>query len=97
MLQGTVRLLFQPAEEGGAGGDVMVKEGALAGAKAAFGMHVWCVARLTPPLLGHSLCFATAAAASQTPAERLAAWRASAVHGWQAAGLSMHAAALNAS
>ena len=26
-LQGTVRLLFQPAEEGGAGGDVMVKEG----------------------------------------------------------------------
>jgi hypothetical protein len=26
-LQGTVRLLFQPAEEGGAGGDVFVKEG----------------------------------------------------------------------
>lgn len=26
-VQGTVRLLFQPAEEGGAGGDVMVKEG----------------------------------------------------------------------
>ncbi len=25
--QGTVRLLFQPAEEGGAGGDLMVKEG----------------------------------------------------------------------
>eukprot|EP00889_Picochlorum_renovo_P006944 jgi/Picre1/33974/NNA_001451.t1 len=30
-LQGTVKLLFQPAEEGGAGGDVMVKEGALEG------------------------------------------------------------------
>ena len=27
-LPGTVRLLFQPAEEGGAGGDLMVKEGA---------------------------------------------------------------------
>ena len=27
--QGTVRLVFQPAEEGGAGGDIMIKEGAL--------------------------------------------------------------------
>ena len=27
-LAGTVRLIFQPAEEGGAGGDLMVKEGA---------------------------------------------------------------------
>jgi len=27
-LHGSVRLLFQPAEEGGAGADVMVKEGA---------------------------------------------------------------------
>jgi hypothetical protein len=26
-MQGTARLIFQPAEEGGAGGDVMVKEG----------------------------------------------------------------------
>lgn len=26
-VQGTVRLLFQPAEEGGAGGDLLVKEG----------------------------------------------------------------------
>ena len=40
-LQGTVRLVFQPAEEGGAGGDLMVQEGALSGAKAAFAMHVW--------------------------------------------------------
>ena len=27
-LAGTVRLLFQPAEEGGAGADLMIKEGA---------------------------------------------------------------------
>lgn len=40
-LKGTVRLLFQPAEEGGAGGELMVKEGALEGVKATFGMHVW--------------------------------------------------------
>ncbi|KAI3426500.1 hypothetical protein D9Q98_008865 [Chlorella vulgaris] len=40
-LKGTVRLLFQPAEEGGAGGDLMVKEGALADVEAAFALHVW--------------------------------------------------------
>lgn len=40
-LKGTVKLLFQPAEEGGAGGDLMVKEGLLQGVKAAFGFHVW--------------------------------------------------------
>lgn len=28
VLTGAVRLIFQPAEEGGAGGDLMVKEGA---------------------------------------------------------------------
>lgn len=39
-LKGTVLLVFQPAEEGGAGGDVMIKEGAIEGASAAFGMHV---------------------------------------------------------
>lgn len=38
--EGTVRLLFQPAEEGGAGGRQMVKEGALEGVAGAFGMHV---------------------------------------------------------
>ena len=26
-MQGTVKLIFQPAEEGGAGGELMVKEG----------------------------------------------------------------------
>jgi IAA-amino acid hydrolase len=35
-----VRLLFQPAEEGGAGAEVMVKEGALGAAQAIFGFHV---------------------------------------------------------
>jgi IAA-amino acid hydrolase len=39
-LRGTVRLLFQPAEEGGAGGDEMVRAGALGGAAAAFGLHL---------------------------------------------------------
>lgn len=41
LLKGTVKLIFQPAEEGGAGGDVMVKEGALDGVDAAFGFHLW--------------------------------------------------------
>lgn len=40
-LRGTVKLIFQPAEEGGAGGDRMVKEGALDNVDAAFGFHVW--------------------------------------------------------
>lgn len=35
-----MRLLFQPAEEGGAGAFHMIKEGALGGAEAIFGMHV---------------------------------------------------------
>ncbi|XP_008783551.1 IAA-amino acid hydrolase ILR1-like 5 [Phoenix dactylifera] len=39
-LKGTVRLLFQPAEEGGAGAFHMINEGALDGAEAIFGMHV---------------------------------------------------------
>uniref|UniRef100_A0A0C9RUU8 TSA: Wollemia nobilis Ref_Wollemi_Transcript_12159_1622 transcribed RNA sequence n=1 Tax=Wollemia nobilis TaxID=56998 RepID=A0A0C9RUU8_9CONI len=39
-LKGTVRLIFQPAEEGGAGAAFMIKEGALADAEAIFGMHV---------------------------------------------------------
>jgi len=40
MSKGTVRLLFQPAEEGGAGAFHMIKEGALEGVEAIFGMHV---------------------------------------------------------
>ncbi|KAK4384766.1 IAA-amino acid hydrolase ILR1-like 5 [Sesamum angolense] len=38
--KGTVRLLFQPAEEGGAGASYMIKEGALGNAEAIFGMHI---------------------------------------------------------
>lgn len=36
-----VRLLFQPAEEGGAGGRRMVEEGALKGVPWVFGLHNW--------------------------------------------------------
>ena len=39
-MKGTVRLLFQPAEEGGAGASHMIKEGALDGVGAIFAMHV---------------------------------------------------------
>ncbi|XVE58243.1 hypothetical protein DITRI_Ditri04bG0154600 [Diplodiscus trichospermus] len=41
-LKGTVRLLFQPAEEGGAGAAQMIREGALGDAEAIFGMHIDC-------------------------------------------------------
>ena len=42
-LEGTVKLLFQPAEEGGAGGKRMREEGALANpdVQRIFGLHVW--------------------------------------------------------
>ena len=43
-INGTVRLMFQPAEEGGAGGKRMVEEGILRQkpeVQHAFGMHVW--------------------------------------------------------
>lgn len=36
-----MRLLFQPAEEGGAGALQMIKEGALGESQAIFGMHVY--------------------------------------------------------
>ncbi|KAG1672051.1 hypothetical protein FOA52_008927 [Chlamydomonas sp. UWO 241] len=39
-LKGTVKLVFQPFEEGGAGADIMLKTGALDSIEAAFGMHV---------------------------------------------------------
>jgi IAA-amino acid hydrolase len=38
---GTVRLLFQPAEEGGAGGKAMVDAGDLGGVAGVSGIHVW--------------------------------------------------------
>ncbi len=42
-IQGTIKLIFQPAEEGGAGGSRMVQEGALENPKVdrVFGIHVW--------------------------------------------------------
>jgi amidohydrolase len=42
-LAGNVKLLFQPAEEGGAGAKRMIEEGALADpeVEAAFGIHLW--------------------------------------------------------
>jgi amidohydrolase len=43
-LKGTVRFMFQPAEEGGAGAKRMVEEGVIRQepkAELAFGMHVW--------------------------------------------------------
>lgn len=40
-IRGNVRLLFQPAEEGGAGAERMRKEGALDGVSRVFGVHNW--------------------------------------------------------
>ncbi|KAL6133686.1 hypothetical protein ACLB2K_065920 [Fragaria x ananassa] len=40
-LKGTVKLVFQPAEEGHAGAYHMLKEGALDGIEGIFGLHVW--------------------------------------------------------
>ncbi|KAI4379998.1 hypothetical protein MLD38_006232 [Melastoma candidum] len=39
-LQGTVVLLFQPAEEGGAGAKSMIEEGAMENVEAIFGLHL---------------------------------------------------------
>ncbi|KAF5812503.1 putative peptidase M20, bacterial exopeptidase dimerization domain-containing protein [Helianthus annuus] len=61
-LKGTVRLIFQPAEEGGAGASYMINEGALGGAEAIFGMHVdftiptGTIASLSGPMLA-AVCF----------------------------------------
>lgn len=40
-LKGRVRLIFQPAEEGGNGAVKMIEGGALEGVDAIFGFHVW--------------------------------------------------------
>lgn len=40
-LPGTVKLIFQPAEEGGAGAKLIVEEGILDDVNAIFGIHVW--------------------------------------------------------
>mmetsp|Transcript_6524 Transcript_6524/g.14412 ORF Transcript_6524/g.14412 Transcript_6524/m.14412 type:complete len:611 (+) Transcript_6524:652-2484(+) len=67
---GTVRLVFQPAEEGGAGMKRMVEEGVVTtndlAAQLAFGMHVWpalptgTVASKPGPLMGAAEMFTVA-------------------------------------
>ncbi len=44
-LKGGVKLIFQPAEEGGLGAKKMIEEGALDGVDAIFGIHVWSEAK----------------------------------------------------
>eukprot|EP00854_Cymbomonas_tetramitiformis_P015687 gene15687-18600_t len=56
-LRGTVRLLFQPAEEGGAGGKRMFEEGALGDSGSIFGLHI-------TPGLGRALPSGTLMAAT---------------------------------
>lgn len=41
MIQGTVKLLFQPAEEAGVGAQRMIDDGALKGVEAIFAAHVF--------------------------------------------------------
>ena len=40
-LKGTIKLLFQPAEEGGGGGKLIVDEGHIDDVDRIFGIHVW--------------------------------------------------------
>ena len=40
-LNGTVKFVFQPAEEGGGGGRVMVEEGVAEGVESIFALHLW--------------------------------------------------------
>ncbi|MCD6362451.1 MAG: amidohydrolase [Synergistetes bacterium] len=40
-LGGNVKLIFQPAEEGGCGSQKIIEEGGLKGVNAIFGIHVW--------------------------------------------------------
>ena len=42
-IKGTVRFIFQPAEEIGQGAKAMVKQGVLEGVDNAFGIHIWSV------------------------------------------------------
>jgi hippurate hydrolase len=40
-LKGTVKFVFQPAEEGGGGGKVMVDDGVMDGVASVFALHLW--------------------------------------------------------
>ncbi|KAL9236208.1 hypothetical protein vseg_010908 [Gypsophila vaccaria] len=59
-LKGTVKLIFQPAEEGRAGAYSMIQEGAIDDVQAIFGLHVWpgmptgTIASLPGPILASS-------------------------------------------
>ena len=44
-LKGTVKLIFQPGEEGPGGAKPMIKEGCLDGVDAVFGQHIGCIMR----------------------------------------------------
>ncbi|KAL7106780.1 hypothetical protein ACP275_06G014200 [Erythranthe tilingii] len=61
-LTGTVRLVFQPAEEAGAGASHMIKEGALGNSEAIFGMHIdyeeptGTISTISGPILA-AVCF----------------------------------------
>lgn len=58
-----MRLLFQPAEEGGAGASHMIKEGSLRDAEAIFAMHIDCyiptgsIASISGPVLAATCMF----------------------------------------
>lgn len=58
-----VLLLFQPGEEGGGGGKLLVDAGVLKGVKAVFGMHVW--PDLPSGVVATKVCLAVQRSASQ--------------------------------
>jgi len=41
-VRGTVKLIFQPGEEGGAGGKLIVEDGHLDDVDVIYGIHIWC-------------------------------------------------------
>jgi len=59
-LDGTVKLIFQPAEEGGIGAQAMIDSGVLENPKvtAAFGIHVWSGIPLGRMEIAHGPCMA---------------------------------------
>jgi len=44
-INGTVKLIFQPGEEGPGGAKLMIEEGCLEGVDAIFGQHIGCLVR----------------------------------------------------